>query len=131
MMPERTVSEAVERLDDAIEHMDELVAEVASLQQSKRRYRILLGGMAVLFVIGGATFGYTTHRFNETRVDGCQNRNDAARVTRQSFQRLVSFVEGFVDNEEFVVGLRETIPAPGETELDCNGDDRLTEADYP
>jgi hypothetical protein len=131
MMPERTMSEAVERLEDAVEHIDMLVVEVRSLQQSKRRYRIMLVGLAAVMALGAGTVVYTTHRFNDARVEGCQNRNDAARVTRVGFERLVSFVSGFVDNPEFMEGLIATLPRQDETELDCDGDDKLTEADYP
>jgi hypothetical protein len=125
------MSEAVERLEDAVEHIDDLVVEVRSLQQSKRRYRIILAGLAVVMALGAGTFVYTTIRFNDARVEGCQNRNDAARVTRVGFERMVSFVGGFVDNAQFLEGLTESVPKQSETELDCNGDDKLTDADYP
>jgi hypothetical protein len=137
-MPERTMAEAIERLEDAVQHMDDLAADIRSLEVSKRRLKILTVGLLVALIVLGLVSFLTVRGFNEQRERGCQNRNDSARVTRQFAEQQFAIFEAATQTRQatqdqltLLEQLRHAVPKQSETEFDCNGDGELTAADYP
>lgn len=155
-MPVRTMADAVAELQESVEHIDGLVAEVRELKQSRRRWRIMMAGLAAVVVALGALLVYTVVSFNDARerdaeaaaataaqveaarLDGCRNRNDSARDFREYAETQFGIFEAatFSGNTTdrtlaLLAQLRRALPQQSDTEFDCTGDGRLDDDDYP
>jgi hypothetical protein len=129
--------------------MDVLAAEIKALDRSKNRLRaivIVLGGVVAALIAGIVLtiVGFSQARDRDTqqiesaRIEGCRNRNDAARVTRQFAEGQFAIFETATLNGDpterelsLLEELRATVPLQSETEFDCTGDNQITGDDYP
>lgn len=78
-MPERIISDAVERLDEAIHQQERLVEEVRALRTSNSRLRAIIAGLAVLIVFGGVGL-WTAFRASSDAKDAAHAARDAAQA---------------------------------------------------
>lgn len=121
-MPERHIDEATAILDQGVDELAKLVAEVKGLQRDKRRYKVILSLVAAVLVASISTFGYVLYQLEQNRVSGCRERNS-------SFTALFDFIELQVDNDQgqqFVDGMRTAAVVDcdrdGGKDDDINGD---------
>lgn len=155
-MPERTMNEALDRFEAGVAHIDDLAAEVKRLQmsndelrRSRRRGRMMLAALGAVVVALGVTVFLTVRGFanardddaahvEQARLEGCRNRNDAAKVTREFAETQFAIFEAATFNQNptdrqlaILAQLRRAVPQQSDTEFDCNDDGKLDAADYP
>lgn len=116
-MPERHIEAAIESIDEGVNEIRDLVGRVEKLDDSRRRFKMLM----VLIILGmfatAGVFGYTLYRSNHDRVISCRASNDR-------FDRLFDFVELQTETDEgraFVVGMRAT------SVIDCDNDSEVAD----
>lgn len=154
-MPERLAAQ----LERALEQQVELVAEVRTLQVSKRRMEVIIGLLlAVLILVGGlaqwsrqaATNANaaskavkeqtiaTAEATARQNVMSCQIRNGGFRAIRDAFtaqnqvwEEALKGVPNQQAAQDFLAKLRAAQPVAEKQDLDCDKNGKLGPEDYP
>lgn len=146
------LKDLLEELKRERQDQGDLVAEVAALRSNQKTQKFLTAVLSILLVIVGygvivareaATNAQDTadlvERLQVSReedrleqlAETCRTRNLAALQGRQEFLRAYDVLEEIIQDTGTVDRLRNSITPTDDTDIDCDGDGQLTEADYP
>ena len=158
-MPDRKI--LIDKLEESVLTQERLVAEVRSLQVSRRRleamivilFAILLGvGLLANWSLAASRNANDAVKATKTQnaltaqqsaaynVGACTTRNGAFKAIRDALTAQYQVWEGVLAGspngatpqaQDFLAKLRSALPSPDKQDLDCNRDGKLDALDYP